>query len=166
MRRGAVWLFCLALLAHGSCSDRGDGESAVPLARSEPRIVGLVPVRNEARRIAFCLRALAMFTDTIVVLDDDSGDSTLAVVNGLREECRIERVIAKDGAWLRNETHDRNLLLDAGRAIGGTHFVVLDADEAFTSNLLDGDELRSQIMQLAPGESIALHWIQLWKSTR
>ena len=52
------------------------------------KIVGLVPVRNEARRIAFCLRALAFFTDSIIVLDDMSTDDTIDMVKGLAEECR------------------------------------------------------------------------------
>lgn len=108
------------------------------------KIVGLVPVRNEARRITFCLRALAIFTDSIIVLDDMSTDNTVDIVQGLAEECKIERIITKS-VWDRNETGDRNELLTVGRSIGGTHFVVIDADEAFTGNLADGDELRTQV---------------------
>ena len=108
------------------------------------KIVGLVPVRNEARRITFCLRALAIFTDSIIVLDDMSTDNTVVVVRGLSQECKIERIITKS-AWDRNETADRNALLVNGREIGGTHFVVIDADEAFTGNLADGNELRTQV---------------------
>ena len=108
------------------------------------KIVGLVPVRNEARRINFCLRALAVFTDSIVVLDDMSTDNTVSIVENLAEDCKIERIITKS-IWDRNETADRNELLTVGRSIGGTHFVVIDADEAFTGNLADGNELRTQV---------------------
>ena len=59
------------------------------------KIVGLVPVRNEERRIGFCLRALAAFTDSIVVLDDSSDDRTVEVVRSLASDCRVERVITK-----------------------------------------------------------------------
>ena len=130
-----------------------------------PKIIGLVPIRNEEARISFCLHALALVADSIIVLDDNSDDNTVQVVQGLAAECRVEHIITKDGnRWFRNETGDRNLLLQAGRAHGGTHFIVLDADEAFTGNLVDSGELRSQILDLDVGQSLALHWIQLWKS--
>ena len=99
------------------------------------------------------------------MLDDNSDDGTVEVVRGLAAECNVVEVISKDGqAWFRNETGDRNLLLQAGRAHGGTHFIVLDADEAFTGNLVDSGELRSQIFELRVGQSLGFHWIQLWKS--
>jgi hypothetical protein len=121
-------------------------------SQNEYKIVGLVPVRNEARRITFCLRALALFTDSIVVLDDMSTDDTVDVVRSLSSDCKVERIITKS-VWDRNETADRNALLSVGRSIGGTHFVVIDADEAFTANLADGDELRTQVIHRVGGHS-------------
>jgi hypothetical protein len=57
-------------------------------------------------------------------------------------------------------------LLTAGRAIGGTHFVVIDADEVFTANCLDNTMLRNRILALNPGDTLVLNWIQLWRSTK
>lgn len=127
------------------------------------KVIGLVPGRNEEARIAFCLRALSKFTDAIVYLDDCSDDATVETVEALAEECGVARIIQKD-AWYRDEPGDRNALLEAGRALGGTHFVVIDADEALTANCLKGDLLKSRILALKPGEQLALHWIQLWRS--
>ena len=128
-----------------------------------PRIIGLVPARNEEDKVAFALRALAKFTDAIVFLDDCSTDRTVQVVRGLSESCRIEKIIEKP-VWHRDEPGDRNRLLAAGRDLGGTHFVVIDADEAFTSNFLDGDTLRKRILSLKPREQLSLRWIHLWRS--
>ncbi|MFC1845761.1 glycosyltransferase, partial [Candidatus Dependentiae bacterium] len=130
-----------------------------------PKIVGLLPVHNEESIVKMCLRAMSMYTDAIVVLDDASQDNTLAIVESLAEECNIERIIAKT-EWHRDEPGDRNKLLLAGREIGGTHFIVLDADEIFTANCAINDFLRSEILALQPGETLRLHWIQLWKSLR
>jgi len=127
------------------------------------KIVGLVPARNEGAKIQFALRALAQHTDAIVYLDDFSSDDTLTLVEKCREECRIERILTKD-QWLRDEPADRNRLLEAGREIGGTHFIVIDADEALSSNLLEGDLLKRRILALAPGDQLALRWIHLWRS--
>ncbi|MEM6531740.1 MAG: glycosyltransferase [Myxococcota bacterium] len=127
------------------------------------KIVGLVPMRNEADKIEFCLRALAKFTDAIVVFDDDSTDASVDIAHALAEDCNVEAVV-RNHNWNYDETHYRQRLLDVGRELGGTHFICIDADEAFTSNLLDNNSLRRELLQLAPGEKLSLAWIQLWRS--
>ncbi len=127
------------------------------------KIVALVPARNEGVKIAFCFRALARFVDAIVYLDDCSDDGeTLPIVEAIAAECRVER-IARKPRWHRDEPGDRNALLQAGREIGGTHFVVIDADEAFTANCMEGEALRRKILDLNPGDRLAMTWIQLWR---
>lgn len=127
------------------------------------KIVGLVPVRNEAPYIDQCMRALACYTDAIIVLDDASTDNTVAVVESVAKECHVERIIKKE-IWYRNEPGDRNKLLQAGREIGGTHFIVLDADEMFTAQCLKENILRTKILAMEPGDKMVFHWIRLWKS--
>jgi len=127
------------------------------------KIVGLVPARNEKHTIAQCLKALSLFTDAIVYLDDASTDETPQIVESMAKECRIERIIRKK-KWNRDEPGDRNKLLQAGREIGGTHFIVIDADEIITSNLLINNSLKKIIKKLKPGDRLALNWIQLWRS--
>lgn len=134
-----------------------------PKPAPSSKIVGLVPGRNESARIEFCLRGLSDYTDAIVYLDDCSDDDTVNVVESLAEECRVERILCKS-SWYRDEPGDRNKLLRAGREIGGTHFVVIDADEAFTGNCREDEFLRKWILALKPGEQLALQWIQLWRS--
>ena len=130
---------------------------------ASPRIIGLVPARNEEDKVEFALRALSKFTDAIVFLDDCSTDGTVQVVRELSESCRVEKIIEKP-VWHRDEPGDRNRLLAAGRELGGSHFVVIDADEAFTANFLDGDALRKRILSLKPREQLSLRWIHLWRS--
>ncbi len=129
----------------------------------QPRIVGLVGFRNEENFLAQHLKALSLYTDAIVVLDDASTDNSLAIAQSLQKECNIERIITKE-TWFRDEPGDRNKLLQAGREIGGTHFVCIDADEMFTSNLLIDNKLRNAILKLKPNEALAVTWIQLWRS--
>ena len=139
----------------------GDTITPIP-APAGMRIIGLVPGRNESQRLAFCLRALARYTDAIVYLDDFSEDDSVKVVESLAAECRVERILRKD-RWYRDEPGDRNRLLDAGREIGGTHFIAVDADEAFTANCANGDYLRRLILALQPGDQLTVNWIQLWR---
>ncbi len=128
------------------------------------KVVGLMPARNEENIIANALRAMAKITDAIVYLDDNSTDLTLEIVKSLKDECNIETIITKDN-WFRDEPADRNRLLEEGRKIGGTHFLVLDADEIITSNAIEDNKLRIGIMKMKPGDVLMLNWIQLWRST-
>lgn len=132
---------------------------------SDKKIVALIPVKNESRHITFCLQAVAKFADAICVSDEASDDNTVQIIESLAAECRVERIIKKQ-AWNFNETQRRQPLLDAGREIGGTHFIVFDADEAFTSNLAENDLLKCKILKLKPGERLELTWIQLWRSVK
>lgn len=134
-----------------------------PKLFAEAKIVGLVPARNESPIIEQCLRALSLYTDAIVYLDDASTDDTLEIVKSLAQECNIEKIIAKE-KWYRDEPGDRNKLLQAGREIGGTHFVVVDADEMLTANCLDNNFLQKKILSLKPGERIKLNFIVPWRS--
>ncbi len=122
-----------------------------------------MPARNESSRIQFALASLAQYTDAIVYLDDCSTDDTLLLVEACRRNCNIERILTKE-QWVRDEPADRNRLLQAGRDIGGTHFIVIDADEALTSNFLQHDFLRANILSLKRGDRISLRWIHLWRS--
>jgi len=136
---------------------------AYNITATESKIVGLVPARNEAPFIEQCLRALSLYADAIVYLDDASTDNTVEIVQSLAKACNIEKIIVKE-KWYRDEPGDRNKLLQAGREIGGTHFIVIDADEMLTANFLEDNFLREQILKLQPGEKIKLNWIQLWRS--
>jgi FkbM family methyltransferase len=138
-------------------------EASQTITQPSAKIVGLVAARNEEKFIGQCLRALSLYTDAIVFLDDASDDKTVAIVESLAEECGIEEIIRKD-RWFRDEPGDRNKMLQAGRAIGGTHFIVLDADEMFTATCLKNNYLRDTILKLTPGEILEMVWIQLWRS--
>jgi glycosyltransferase involved in cell wall biosynthesis len=131
---------------------------------SGKKIVGLVPVRNERRVLPQYLRTLSLYTDAIVFLDDASEDDSVEVVESLAAECRVERIL-RNKTWHFDEPVTRNRLLEAGRSIGGTHFIVLDADELFTANCLEGGFLRRTILDLKPGDVLEMNWIQLWRST-
>ena len=129
----------------------------------DPKIIGLVAVRNESQILPNCLKALSLYTDGIIILDDCSTDNTLEVINSLAEDCNIKKIITKS-KWYRDEPGDKNKLLKAGRELGGTHFIMIDADEVFTANLLKNNILRKKILSLNPSEKLCLTWIQLWRS--
>lgn len=125
------------------------------------KIVGLVAGKNESARLAYCLRALAPVVDAIVYLDDNSSDDTVDQAKALAKDCHIERIIEREDPG-RDEARDRNLLLRAGRELGGTCFLVLDVDEAFAASTLEG--ARCALETLRPGEALSVPWTHLWRS--
>lgn len=151
----------LSYYAEYSKALRFNNKEADALEKS--KIVGLVPGRNEATFLYQHLKALSAYVDAIVYLDDASTDDSVEIVKSIAAECKVERILVKD-RWMRDEPGDRNRMLQEGRAIGGTHFVVIDADEMFTANCLDKNFLRNAILALKPGEKMYMAWIQLWRS--
>lgn len=129
----------------------------------QSKIVGLIAARNEEHIIQQCLQALSLYTDAIVFLDDASTDNTLAIVQSVATRYHIETILCNT-QWFRDEPGDRNKLLQAGRTIGGTHFIVIDADELFTANFLPNNKLKKHILSLKEGDKLVVPWIQLWRS--
>jgi len=131
---------------------------------SPSKVVGLVQVRNEEPIIESCLRCLAYYTDSIVLLDDASDDNTRDVVKRLASELHIEKVITNSrSAWQKTlENDNRQKLLEAGRAVGGTHFILIDADEVFSANCLKNGYLKSKILYLQPGMVLRVPCMNVW----
>lgn len=134
--------------------------AAIENQAPQKKIYGLVCGRNEARYIEYCMKALSLYTDGIVYLDDASEDNTIEIIEKISKECKIIKIIKKQ-VWSRNETQDRNTILAAGRQLGGTHFIFLDADEMFTAPCMKNDYLRKEILQLLPCEVITLPLLPL-----
>jgi len=132
----------------------------------EKKIVALLQVRNEEAVIEQSLRMLAIYADKIVVLDDASEDNTVLIMKELSQELKIAEIIEnKVSAWENsNEKINRQKLFSAGRRVGGTHFILLDADEIFTANCTNHDWLRKKILSLLPGQVLLLPTIHPWDS--
>lgn len=133
------------------------------------KIVALVEMRNVDRALYGFLRSLEPVVDSIIVLDDHSTDRSRADIFEMchirgQRACKVEVMLNKTGPWVREELRDRELLLQMGRRIGGTHFVLLDYDEYFSANCVDSGRLRKQIGMLKPGESLFVPWVEIWKT--
>ncbi|MBI5400020.1 hypothetical protein HZB07_05365 [Candidatus Saganbacteria bacterium] len=122
------------------------------------KTIALLLVKNEGWILPTTLPQLNKFVDEILVLDTSSTDNSLAILKHLNISFRQKKYdtpIIDNSVW-------RTELLDWGRSRGGTHFVCLDADEAFTSHLLP--HFNEWLSRLEPGEKLMLDWLTTWKS--
>ena len=101
------------------------------------KLIGLMPVRNENWILGCSLRAALKWCDAMVVLAHCCTDNSFAIIDEISNE-HPNRVVAmirpSEDEW--PEMEHRQKLLDVGRALGGTHFALVDADEVLTAQLL------------------------------
>jgi glycosyltransferase involved in cell wall biosynthesis len=125
------------------------------------KIIALIPVKNEAWILKSTIPRLKKFADEILCTDGGSTDGTLEYLKSAGVNVRPQAQKQTNfSAW-------RSELLAWGRERGGTHFIWLDADEAFTANFLgekNGIPFRERLSKMKPGEKLALQWLCLWKS--
>lgn len=104
------------------------------------------------------------YVDEMVGLDHSSTDLSAAVFTEIVGEPPFEPQ-TPIREWARGGEFDvRSALLQEGRRRGGTHFLVLDADEALTPQA--GEYLRGNLAAMKPGSRMLMQWIICWKSTR
>lgn len=130
------------------------------------KLIGLLVCRNEVWCLPVSLRAAMQWLDEIVILDHASDDANRTQL--LLSEAkivwpgRVKTLRQLDENW--NEAFYRQALLEKGRAIGGTHFAIVDSDEIASIKAVFA--LRHALAEyLAPGQLYRLPWLQLWRST-
>ncbi len=126
------------------------------------KIVGLMLVRNEDWVLRTSLAVALRWCDAVAVLMDRCDDFTEDIVKSYADKYPVIGATydSLEGHW--NEMDLRDHLHQAGRAIGGTHFALIDADEVPTNNYLP--QLRGWMSQLAPGEVLDVPMVPVWDS--
>jgi len=127
------------------------------------KVIGLVPVRNEAWVLEHSLASLSGFCDVIIVSDQHSSDDS-------RDICRrFPRVVLLDPEATdmagRLPQKARWRLLDAARSYDGDNVLwCTDADE-LTPPAAVRSFFSHQAGRLVPGVAIACRYYHLWGST-
>jgi glycosyltransferase involved in cell wall biosynthesis len=120
--------------------------------------------RNEDWVLGLSLRVSLSYCDAVIMTDHGSTDRTAQIVRDAQAEfpnCPIDVRRVENGEW--REGDFRQEMLERGRRLGATHFVIVDADEVPTGNLLL--QLRSLALRADPGWYATLPMIAPYHSS-
>ena len=123
------------------------------------KIITLLPFKNEEKNLPSFLSNVLPACDEIVAIDDGSTDRGPEILKEFGVHVYKNDIEVKSG-WA--ELGIREKLLQLGREHGGTHFVVLDADETFTDHF--PRKCRKVCERLEPGQKVKMQWLAMWKS--
>jgi hypothetical protein len=124
------------------------------------KIIGVMPVRNEAWILERTLKALCRVCDAVIVADQRSTDRTPEL---LRAFDKVQ-VIRNEEKLHSNTVRWR--LLDAARQYEGDNFILaLDADEMLAATVLQPGNVE-RLTSAPAGAAVALPWVQMWRSVR
>jgi glycosyltransferase involved in cell wall biosynthesis len=123
------------------------------------KITALLPVRNESWILPTYLSSVKPLADEIIAINDRSTDKTKQILKSAGAIVFENHEVLKSG-WAEHSIRQKLLVL--GRKRGGTHFICLDADEAFSSSFIKHG--REIIKKLQPGQKVVMRWPFLWKS--
>lgn len=100
------------------------------------KLIGLMPVRNEAWVLGFSARVALQWCDQLELLDHASTDCTRRIMREIQIEHpnRVSVTPESNPEW--DEMCHRQALLDAARYGRATHIAMIDADEILTANLI------------------------------
>lgn len=132
---------------------RGAIPSPVP-----PKVIALTATRNEDWILGLSLRVSLSYCDAVVITDHASTDRTTQIIREAQAEFPDRQVNVRrteDKEWMEMDV--RQEMLDRGRELGGTHFVIVDADEVPTGNLFP--RLRELALNPARGCYVSLPMI-------
>ncbi len=128
-----------------------------------PKLVALTATRNEDWVLGLSLRVSLSYCNAVVVTDHGSTDRTAQIIRDAQAEfpnCPIDVRRVEHTEW--READVRQEMLERGRRLGGTHFVIVDADEVPTGNLLP--QLRALALGADVGCCAALPMIATYHS--
>jgi len=124
----------------------------------KPKIICLMPARNEADLLPITLYILSQYCDAIIIADQMSDDGSREIYK------RFPKVQVIDNPRQGHSNQVRWDLLEAARNFAGNNLLLaLDADEYMPPALFN-KFINSYDFKV--GESFRFPWIQLWKSIK
>lgn len=129
------------------------------------KLVGIMPVRNEAWCLGLTLRAALLWCDMVVVLLHACTDESTRIVADIHGENPGRIIVRTHRHECWTEMAHRQQMLEIARGAGATHIAIVDADEILTGNLLESNGgyplIRRTVANMPKGSCLQLPMCQL-----
>lgn len=131
------------------------------MIQKPPKLVGLIPARNEEWILRVTLPAALEWLDGAVVLNHASTDQTGAIIADCakRYPGKVYLLEESDATW--TEMSHRQRMLEAARDWDATHIVTIDADEVLSPPL--AAQIRDIVFGLHPDRLLQIFWMHAWR---
>jgi hypothetical protein len=97
-------------------------------------IVGLMITYNDCHFLKYSLPVLLKVVDKVIILDNSKDDSREYIQSLNNQNIKL---FCEEDYPVMTFKERRQFTLDRGREVGGTHFIVIDADEILSEELID-----------------------------
>lgn len=128
------------------------------------KIIGVIPVKNDAWFIEKAALSLAAWADHVIIFDESSTDGSQLIYKKLELIPNIE--VIKDRPKFDFTTPDlRNYMLNVVRKFKGNNLIIeMHADEVMSARILQSSIRNKLTKDLKPGDALMLPWTTLWKT--
>jgi len=123
---------------------------------TEPLLICMTPIRNEAWVLQAFLKATSVWADYIIIADQQSTDGSREIA------LTFPKVILLDNNNSEfNESERQKILIDRARQIEGDKILFgLDADEVFSANFIETNDWNN-ILKSKPGDVYWFRWANI-----
>lgn len=131
------------------------------IAKYEPAIIVLTPVKNESWILKRFLSVTSQFADHIIIADQNSEDDSRDIARGFPKV----RLIDNQEALFDNQARQKLLIAEARRLVSGPRILLaLDADEILCADALQSKDWQ-QMLAAAPGTVLCFEKPTLYNGT-
>lgn len=122
-------------------------------------IVALLQARNEERFLPTWLENVAPAVSAIVALDDGSSDRTAEILSG---HPKVAELLRKPHGESWNERDNQMSLIKAGRRLGASWFLAVDADERLEEKFVRDLPQLIEDAEARGMEAYSMRLLELW----
>jgi len=127
------------------------------------KIVGVVPVKNDAWFIEKAAVSLSTWVDHVIIFDESSTDGSEQIYKRLDLIQNIE-IVRERPKFDFTTPEMRNYMLKAARKFDGNNLIIeMHADEIMSAKILEPSIRNKLLEELKPGDALMLPWTTLWK---
>ena len=130
-----------------------------------PKIITVIPVKNDGWFIEKSIRSAVEWSDHVFVADESSTDGSHEIYRKLEKEYSNLSIVYDRPKFDFNTPDSRNYALDLARNFDGENIIFeIHADEIMTAEILKPEIKNKLIETMSPKSSLMVPWINLWKS--